>query len=291
MRVVIIVFSPSGHTLKVAEMIKKQCEKHTSSVRLINITKKNEFLFENKRQENLQKEIGEYDLIFIGGPIYAGHMENHILQTVRMLPNPDKQHANLAIPFASYGGAHSSIALQEMGNLLRKKKYKSLLGLKIAAKHTLTNTFSNVINPDKPGEKEEALIIKAVNRIFKILEQGSNLVDQSKSFRYSSLKERIILKIFSQEKIHRKYKTVSVNQDKCIKCKKCIKVCPVNIFDYIENKIKMHKNNNRCILCAECFHNCPTNAIKYPYIEKAKIRLQDGNIPMEKELSAIYPKI
>lgn len=292
MKIVIIVFSPSGHTLKVAGMIKKQCETHTSSVRLINITGKNEFLFENKKKENLQKELGEYDLLFIGGPIYAGHMERNILNTIQMLPNPDEKHANLAVSFASYGGAHSFVALEEMGTLLEKKKYKSLLGIKIVAKHTLTDTLSNVMNPDKPGEKEEALVIKAVDHVYKIIEHGDEyLVDQSKSFKYSSLKHRIIFKIFTQEKIHGKYKNVKVDHDKCIMCKKCIAVCPVNMFNAINGKIVMHSDNNRCILCAECFHNCPENAIEYPYIEMARMRLQDGNIPMEKELSAIYPVI
>lgn len=292
MKVVIIVFSPSGHTLKVAEMIKNQCGKYTSSVRLINITRKREFLFETQKEKNLQKELGEYDLLFIGGPIYAGHMERNVLNTIQMLPNPDEKHANLAVPFASYGGAHSFVALEEMGTLLKKKKYKSLLSIKIVAKHTLTDTLAHVMNPDKPGEKEEALIMKAVGHVFEIIKKGNEyLVDQSKSFKYSSLKHRILFKIFTQEKIHGKYKNVKVDPDKCIMCKKCIHVCPVTMFDFIGGKIVMHPDNNRCILCAECFHNCPVNAIEHPYIEKARIRLQDGKIPMEKELSAIYPKI
>ena len=219
-------------------------------------------------------------------------MERNILNTIQMLPNPDKKHANLVVPFASYGGAHSFIALEEMGTLLKKKKYKSLLGIKIVAKHTLTDTLSNVMNHDKPGEKEEALVIKAVDHVFKIIGQGNeHLADQSKSFKYSSLKHRIIFKIFTQEKIHRKYKNVKVSHDKCIMCKKCMNVCPVNMFNAVDEKIVMHPDNNICILCAECFHNCPVNAIEHPYIEKARMRLQDGNIPMEKELSAIYPEI
>jgi len=291
MKVVIIVFSPSGHTLKVAKMIKNQCEKFSSSVNLIDITGEDKFLFENKKEENLHKELGEYDLLFIGGPIYAGHMESNILKTIQILPNPDDTHSNLVVPFLTYGGAHSSIALEEMGALLRKRKHKSILGIKIAATHTLTQTFTKVINPEKPSDEEKELIIKTIDYIFETIKKGKeNIIDQSKSFEYSSTKERKLFHSITQEEIHKKHKIIHINQDKCIRCKKCIIACPVNMFDFAENKITM-KNNNRCILCAECFHNCPVNAIEYPYMETVRMRLQDGYIPMEKELSAIYPEI
>jgi len=291
MKVVIIVFSPSGHTLKVAEMIKNQCEKYKSSVKLVNITGKKEFLFDDNRKENLYNELGEYELLFIGGPIYAGHMERNILNAIEAIPNPDKEHVNHAVPFATYGGAHSSIALEEMGDLLKKKYYKSLLGIKIVAKHTLTETFSNIMNPNKPGKEEEEFVNKAVDQVYKIIEKKEQfIIDQSESFRYSPLNERNFFKLNSQEKLHNSYKNVGIIQDSCIKCGKCIHVCPVKMFYISNGKINMHTDNKRCILCAECFHNCPVNAIDYPYIEMVRKHLQDGNKPMEEELSAIYPR-
>jgi ferredoxin len=273
-------------------MIREQCEKHTPYVRLINLTGRKELLFENNRRENLYKALGEYDLLFIGGPVYAGHMERNVLKTISILPYPDDLHSNLAILFLTYGGVHSSIAMEEMGTLLDERRYKSMLGIKIAAMHTLTKTFAKVINPGKPGREEEELIIKAVVYIFETIGAGKkNMIDQRKSFEYSSTKERDFFHGITQEELHEKYKTVCVDQSKCIKCKKCIKGCPVNMFDFVENRIEINKNNNRCILCAECYHNCPVNAISYPYIEIARVRLKDGSIPMESPLSAVYPDI
>lgn len=91
MKIVIIVFSPSGHTLKAAEMIKNRCEEKDASVKLVNITGKNELLFDAERETNLKKQLGEYDLLFIGGPVYAGHMERNILNIIQMLPLPIKR--------------------------------------------------------------------------------------------------------------------------------------------------------------------------------------------------------
>ncbi|MBI9109438.1 MAG: EFR1 family ferrodoxin [Spirochaetales bacterium] len=290
MNVSIIVFSPSGHTLKTAKMIEKVFTEKNNNVRLINITGKIDFLYGNRIKENLEKDLGEYDVLFIGGPLYAGHVEHHILEIIEALPFPDEKHSNLAVPFVTYGGVHSSIALEEMARHLKKKKYKSILGLKIAAKHTLTTTLSNIIYANKPGPEEEKLIEKAVERVISIIQQGrSKAVDQYQVFKYAPTKERIMFRQFSQEMIHKKFKKVTINTEKCIKCKKCISVCPVDMFQFIDGEISMHRDNNNCILCAECFHNCPVGAIEHPYIEMAGKRLKDGFAALEKVPSAIYP--
>lgn len=290
MKIAIITFSPSGHSLKAAEIIKKRCQEHSATVKLINLTGQHDLLFEQHRKENLREALGEYDLLFIGGPIYAGHMERNILNAIKNLPKPDATHSNLVVPYATYGGAHSSVALEEMGTRLKKKKYKSILGIKIAAEHTLTATFSKVMNPGKPDKEEEEIIYTAVDRAFSICSKGrKQAVDQSKSFKYTPLKWRMVLKFATQEKIHGKFKQVKINADKCQNCKRCILKCPVNMFYFKDNKVQMAMDNERCILCAECYHVCPFDAIEHSYMDMAKKRLQDGHAPMEACQTAIYP--
>ena len=292
MKVAIVVFSPSGHTLQAAKMIQKCCEEKNAVVRLINSTGNNALLFDERKKEHLAQRLGEWDLLFIGGPIYAGHMERNVLNIIKDLPRPDDSHASLAVPFATYGGVHSSVALEEMGRALKRKTYRSLLGIKIAAKHTLTTTLSNVIYPDKPGKEEENIIRQAVDRVYGILEKGKeHVVDQSESFKYCPTKMRIMFKIFSQERIHGKFKKVAILQEKCTQCQQCVAVCPVNMFRMSDGKIVMEAEKSRCILCAECFHACPAGAIEHPYIEMARKRLQDGFAHLEEEPSAIYPKM
>lgn len=289
MNVSIVVFSPSGHTLKAAEMIKNAFENRGNCVRLVNITGKNEFLYGSAIKENLEKAIGEYDVLFIGGPLYAGHVEHHIIDVIRALPKPNQKYSNLAVPFVTYGGVHSSVALEEMGRYLKRQKHKSILGIKIAAKHSLTTTFSNIIYEDRPGIEEKQIIEEAVDSTITIIKAGKDTaIDQSKSFKYAPTKERIIFRIMSQEKIHKKFKNVTINAASCIKCNKCIEVCPVNMFKSTNGEIIMHRDNNCCILCAECFHNCPVGAIEHTYMEMAKIRLKDGLAEMEKVPSGIY---
>ncbi|MCT4613847.1 MAG: EFR1 family ferrodoxin [Marinifilaceae bacterium] len=292
MRVSILVFSPSGHTLKVAQLFKREFQNNDTIVQLIDITRNENYLEGSNIKEYLEEELDKHDILLIGGPVYAGHVEKNILNILDHLPEPGGKYGDLVVPFVSYGGVHSSIALEEMGKYINKKKRKSILGVKIATKHTLTQTLSNIINDGKPGKLEEEIISKAVERIIMTANKDYNKIkDVGRSFSYSKLPERILFKLLSQEFIHKKYKTVSIDTKKCIGCKKCVSVCPVNMFACSDNKIYIARDSSNCILCAECYHSCPSSAINYQYIEKAKERLEDGYAKLEKEQSAIYPKI
>lgn len=52
----------------------------------------------------------------------------------------------------------------------------------------------------------------------------------------------------------------TVHSDKCIKCKKCERVCPVSNIS-VDNHVLW--NHDNCQLCLACYNCCPTNAIQY----------------------------
>ena len=128
MKVAIIVFSPSGHTLQAANIFKEELERKGAHVQLVNTTKNPNYLNESSIKKQLEADLDAHDLLLIGGPIYAGHMEGHILRIIKQLPGVGGKFGALAVPFATYGGVHSSVALEEMGKLLKRQKRKSILG-------------------------------------------------------------------------------------------------------------------------------------------------------------------
>ncbi len=288
MKVTIIVFSPSGHTLKAANMFKTAFEGNGVPAQLINITKNPDFLEEDGMTQRLEHALEAHDMLLIGGPIYAGHMESNVLRLIRNLPACNGKFGTLAVPFATYGGVHSSVALDEAGRLLKKKKRKSILGVKIAAEHTLTKTASKIICEGLPGENEEKIIAEAVEKIIAAAQNPAAVKDAGKSFRYAKPMERLMFKLFSQEAIHKKFKHVAIDENVCTQCGCCVAACPVNLFEIQNGQVRIAEDRSLCILCAECYHQCPSGAIVHPYIEPAKVRLKDGNAQLEDIPSAIY---
>ncbi|MBQ4313432.1 MAG: 4Fe-4S binding protein [Clostridia bacterium] len=53
---------------------------------------------------------------------------------------------------------------------------------------------------------------------------------------------------------------IKVDEDKCISCGKCRKVCPMEV-DMTDN-LRSRKNGTECILCMECVDSCPKGALK-----------------------------
>lgn len=48
--------------------------------------------------------------------------------------------------------------------------------------------------------------------------------------------------------------------DKCVNCKKCVKVCPMDV-DMLDNR-RSRKHGTECIVCGECVRACPKAALK-----------------------------
>lgn len=287
MKVVFIVFSPSGHTLIAARKFMSLLEDNGISCHMINITKNDKYLQDSAITKTLVDDLGEQHLLIPCAPVYAGHCEQNMLRTIRALPLV-KEKQIPAIPLVTYGGVHSSVALEEMGKALSDRGYIPIMGIKIAAEHTLTATFKKRINPNLPGTVEAQILAEAAEITEKVVNDKIAMVNVGKKLAYAPFMKRIMFRIFSQEKIHGKYKKVAINTEKCIGCKRCVAACPVNMFVYIDNTIQMVRDPKYCILCAECYHQCPVKAVVYPYIEVAKKRLSNGFAELENPQSEIY---
>ena len=50
-----------------------------------------------------------------------------------------------------------------------------------------------------------------------------------------------------------------IDQNKCIRCMKCIDTCPINNITYENDTFKF---SNKCLMCQRCVMNCPKDAFK-----------------------------
>lgn len=62
---------------------------------------------------------------------------------------------------------------------------------------------------------------------------------------------------------------IAIIEEKCIGCKTCVKICPVNNWE-IKGESCIPKSKKTCIICHRCFEYCPSEAIAIGKEEKKK---------------------
>jgi ferredoxin/flavodoxin len=133
--------------------------------------------------------------------------------------------------------------------------------------------FSNVPS-DKLIAKHLANSHNRVNEIARDV-ASKKLKPATKPFSY-----RFVEKISKEESKKWKYTAQSfrVSSD-CIKCEKCVRLCPVGNIQVEDYSISF---SNHCECCLSCIHACPTQAINFGTITIGKKRYINPNIDIER---------
>lgn len=66
-------------------------------------------------------------------------------------------------------------------------------------------------------------------------------------------------------------KVIKVDAQSCIKCAKCVKICPNVIFNQADDKSINLVNVDSCIGCGHCVAVCPTGSVSHSYFPADKV--------------------
>lgn len=55
---------------------------------------------------------------------------------------------------------------------------------------------------------------------------------------------------------------LKINDSRCIRCQRCVKICPAGIFYEDNDRIRI-KNESSCIFCGHCVAVCPKDAVEH----------------------------
>ena len=298
MKTAIIIFSPSGNTLKVAKMLEEYLLENNVRVQIVDITRIKEIFRYRTFGQYLRDHVEEHDVLCIGSPVYAHHLHYNVQDLIKSLPPVGNGWGRFSIPFITYGGINSGIALQEAGNLLKKTGRIPIAGMKINSQHSLTKLpqISVKVNEGMPGNEIGPLIKELSHKLL----NGEEYVDASKEFCYQKLKVRIKAKTIFREKLWQKhlYPKQVIDLEKCIHCGRCATNCPVQRIEMIDKKPTIPKGSPGCIHCGLCVSHCPSNAITFNTNwnrwNKLLSKAAAGHGPLpsnEKPKSAVYNKI
>ena len=296
MKVAIIVFSPTGNTLKVAEMLAGALEKRAARVQLLDITRSKALSNGKTGARCLQEKIEEHDLLVVGSPVYAHHMHYGMLAVIRSLPKAGGRWGKPAIPYVTYGGISSGIALHEAAKALRKSGRIVVAGMKINAFHVMSRILPTQHNTGMPGREAQPLIDRMAAEIAEMSIDACR--DITKELNYQSARGQIKAKLIFREKFWQNhfYPKLKVDDSLCTHCGKCVSSCPVQRLELGDDGLKLGRSGIACIHCTQCVHVCPAGALEFD-CDKAKWdrlfrKAVSGKGPLpsnEKPKSAVYP--
>ena len=68
---------------------------------------------------------------------------------------------------------------------------------------------------------------------------------------------------------------ISISTETCIKCGKCVKVCPINVFTQEPKSVPVVANPGMCIKCGQCVSVCPTSSVSHELFPSEKVHSID----------------
>jgi ferredoxin len=246
-----VYFSPTNAAKRIATSILRAFE----NVEIIesNLTSPSD-------RKIFQPQITE-DLVLICMPVYGKYIPRIILRCLNEIIGNGKP----VILVAVYGNAHYGASLKELYEISMKRNlYPIALGA-FVGEHTIS-TDELQIAKSRPDliDQEEARRL------------GISISDKMRRTYEMICKKDVpgsgplIFGVIPKKSVHMVTKKPVIN-DKCIKCNKCINLCPAGAIDENLNI------GNKCIRCFSCVKNCPVNGRDIVYKNRWMINIAMRN--------------
>ena len=243
-------FSPAGTTMQVAEIIAEEAERQGRSAHLLNLA-----------DPEADTEIGRFyegfasgDILFAGSPTYALHPVPRVVDFISTLPETP---GAFAVPFVTYGGVTSGLALYDMAKDLKAKKLGLLGGIKVVAVHSLLWQSDAPLGKGRPDAEDMVKIQEFVRMVLKKAgEPAPNLLSPDVlNYQGDSVKQAA--EQSSLQGLKEMFPPIEADNDACTQCGACEEACPtanITLSPFPEF-------SDRCILCFNCIRLCEPEAL------------------------------
>jgi len=235
----ILYFSSTGNSLYIAKKVQERFDG-----KIVYIPK-------------YEGEGSEFEKLFIVTPIYSYGMPAHIYD---LLPRLDKKIEIIVIQ--NYGGMAG-------GADYLIYQYAKKQGLNIISVYKLKMPENFTLTFTVPKFYLNKALKSADARIDKIL----NMIEEKRYLIPKKQKTREQKYLTNKSNWHLIGRDFKANEN-CVRCQKCISVCPVGNISLVDGKIVF---GDKCVACLGCYHRCPQKAIQYKN-KKKKFRYFNPNI-------------
>jgi ferredoxin/flavodoxin len=240
-RIVFYYFSGTGNTLLVVKQMKEVFEDEGINVEL------------HKMEDSTKEEFADADLIGLAFPVAIQGTYPLVWKFIKSLPKTNGTKIFMVDTLESFSGG----VVGPVKRILKSKGYAPIAAKEIKMPRNLLN---KKIDKDENSKKISNGLGEAKNYVYDILNSNTSwkrvpvLSDLISLFSKSKLLWKMTRNIFK----------VDVDETKCVKCKTCSKLCPV------ENVTMQEYPNfgDKCIFCMRCVSYCPVQAIDVKVFNK-----------------------
>jgi ferredoxin len=198
--------------------------------------------------------------LFIGSPVYVSHAVPPVMKCIAGLT---ENTGKFAVPFVTWGGACSGIALYEMGSQLINKGFTVLGAAKILAIHSLMWPLENPLGSGHPDSNDDRMVKELVNRIHDKLHSDCPKGIKLSDLAYQTQENHKEMEKVSLEAAKADMPRRDIDTELCNQCQICAEVCPVDAVALTP----FPEFGKDCVFCFSCVKQCPERAITVDFSE------------------------
>jgi NAD-dependent dihydropyrimidine dehydrogenase PreA subunit len=193
--------------------------------------------------------------LLVGSPVYVSHAVPPIMQFISDLVGGISAYA---VPFVTWGGASSGIALFEMSRELSQKGFVILGGAKVLAVHSLMWQLENPLGEGHPDSEDEGMVRQLVDGINVKMHSDNPKRIPLSALAYQSEEVHAEMEKTSLEIAKAHMPIREIDETLCNQCQICAEVCPTDAVAFSPYPIF----EETCVYCFNCTRSCPEAAIK-----------------------------
>jgi ferredoxin len=197
---------------------------------------------------------GDAPCLYIGSPVYASHAVPPVTDFISGLPDTESA---CAVPFVTWGGVTSGIALYEMGKALRQKGYLVLGAAKVLALHSMMWSWKTPFGDGHPDAEDDRLIGELIEGVVEKAEKAPPPEIDLSELAYHPPEIHQAMEKRTFEAATRDFPKRVTNETLCTGCGVCEEVCPAGAIS-CSPRLEI---GSACFFCFNCVRHCPEHAI------------------------------
>ena len=219
--------------------------------------------------------------LWIGSPVYCDHAVPLVENCLRQFPAATERYC---VPFVTWGGVTSGLALVEMGGILQQQGYQLLGAGKVLAQHSSMWGAEQPLAQGHPKKEDLDKVNLLVEQVVKKLNQPvkESLALEVLDYLSPALRADAGGKTLALAKASRP--PLTADPDKCSSCGTCEECCPVQAITMDNVPVV----GDSCVLCMQCVQHCPEQAFPYDHTTIASFIEAMADASDEEKETAIF---